>query len=83
MGRPGVGGIQTTAHRNIQIEGFHMPPGGAGMGLAPLRVYNNIVAQGGALNQNDVQCVNAFGGIGAVINANSGDFNNNVRITEV
>ncbi|WP_292996413.1 DUF4157 domain-containing protein [Nitrosomonas sp.] len=67
--RPGGGAINTIAHHRIQIT----DAGG----------YNHTVAQGGALDGNDLARVTTFGGIGAVIGANSGAVSNNVQIDEV
>lgn len=67
--RPGGGAIKTTAHHSIRIH----DAGG----------YDNTIVQGSALNPNDEQRVNVFGGIGAVINANSGAISNKVQIDEV
>lgn len=68
--RPGAAQIRTVAHNSIRIRNRNTR-------------YDNTVPQGGALNANDKAQVAIFGGLGAVISANSGAVQNNVRIDEV
>ncbi|WP_300666085.1 hypothetical protein [Fluviicola sp.] len=68
--RPVGAQINTVAHKSIRIRN-----GGTG--------YDHTVAKGGALDAFDDAEVNTFGGLSTVIDANSGDVKNNVRIDEV
>ncbi len=68
--RPGAGAISTVAHHSIRIRNTNTG-------------YDHTVAQGGALNVADNAEITTFGGLAAVIGANSGDAQNNVQIDEV
>lgn len=68
--RPGAGAISTVAHHSIRIRNANTG-------------YDHTVAQGAALNANDNAEVATFGGLAAVIGANSGAVQNNVQIDEV
>lgn len=67
--RPVGAAIHTVAHHRIRIRNTNTG-------------YNHVVAADTALNANDNAEIATFGGLGAVIGANSGAIQNNVRIDE-